>query len=210
MTKPNIAERIVKPEQCALVFGIPLCRKDFFNDQTHLNKSFAKKYHWSWDKYVKELIYDFDLIKPRLIEKGVVIYPGTITFEKFGTLFSAGFDVIILFSHWERDAIEFYDGLVDYRAIVETIPESFDGFLDLSVCSPYSLVIELRRDRQKGLIRQIKRQKEKRDEELIPCYWLAFYLALFTHLKACDRNYLQAVEDVIAGFRKKMKRKSYT
>ncbi len=200
--KPNISERVIKPEHCVLAFGIPLLRDDFLKDLSNPNKNFARKFHGVWEKYYEEIVCDFEMIKPRLSELGLALCP-ELTFEKFGSLFHEGFDVIILFSHWEYDAIEFYDGFVNYKDIVEKVPESFDRVLDLTVCHPEQLVVALRRERPRCLIRS-KTEKRK----LIPHYWLFFFLALFTHLKSCDLNYLQAVEDVIAGFRKKFGRDS--
>lgn len=183
-------------------FGIPLSKDDFLEDLKHPNKNFARKFHGVWERYFEEIVGDFEMIRPRLTELSVTLCP-ELTFEKFGLLFQEGFDVIILFSHWEGDAIEFYDGFVDYKDIVEKIPESFDGVLDLTVCHPDRLVVALRGDRARCLIRSIKEKKK-----LIPHYWLFFFLALFTHLKYCDLTYLQAVEDVVAGFRKKIGRSS--
>ena len=203
MTKPIISERIIKPGQCALAFGIPLSRDDFDNDREHPNKGFAKKFHGNWNWYVREFAGFFDLFRPHLIELGVKLHPA-LTFEKFEALFSQEFDVIILFSHWEREAIEFHDGLVEYPKIVERIPGGFDRILDLSVCHPDPLVTALRRDRPKCLIRHIKYDEEGCKDELIPRYWLAFYHALFTHLSAHDLTYLDAVEDVIVSFLKKI------
>ncbi|MDX2044364.1 MAG: hypothetical protein SF097_24355 [Acidobacteriota bacterium] len=195
--KPNISERIIRPEQCVFAFGIPLTKEAFLKDLGHPNKNFARKFHGVWEKYFEEIVSHFEMVRPRLIELGVALCP-ELTFEKFGHLLREGFDVIILFSHWEEDAIEFFDGFVDYRKIVETIPESFDGVLDLTVCHPERLVVALRGERTRCLIRSIREKKK-----LIPHYWLYFFLALFTHLKFCNLTYLQAVEDVARGLQKK-------
>lgn len=40
--KLGISDRIVKPHNCVVVFGIPTSKEDFLRDQNHPNKEFAK------------------------------------------------------------------------------------------------------------------------------------------------------------------------
>lgn len=205
----NIAEKIIKPERCVLAFGIPLTKEEFFEDQHHPQKGFAKKYRGFWNWYEEDILAHYAYFAPRIHRTGVPLYPA-VTFAQFTTFCRADQDVVVLFSHWEQEAIEFADRLVDYQEIVTAIPASFDRVLDLAVCSPALLEESLRRERPHCLVRGIKPHSAvptqvtgRRQDELLPRYWLAFYFALFTHLKTRDLTYLQAVKDVVEGFQEK-------
>jgi hypothetical protein len=193
--KPNIAKRVIKPERCVLAFGIPLSEGDFKRDLDRNDENFAKHFDREWTRYFEEVVHYFEMIRPRLIELGVTVRP-RLTLDDFGALFKEQFEVIILFSHWDKklNAVEFYDGFVPYHAIIERVPVDFDRILDLSVCHPDPLVDALEVGRPQCLIRRAKRGKK-----VIPRDWLYFFLALFTHLKDQDLTYIQAVEDVITA-----------
>ena len=40
-----ISEKIIKPEQCVLSFGMPTTKQDFFTDLKSPNKDFAKRFY---------------------------------------------------------------------------------------------------------------------------------------------------------------------
>ena len=94
--------------------------------------------------------------------------------------------VVILFSHWIDDSVEFDDGLHGLDAIVSQVPVEFDGVVDLCVCHPCALVMRLRRERPECLV---KRTRSKARVS----FWLQFYQILFRVLAAGDLAYSDAV-----------------
>ncbi|MDZ7362208.1 MAG: hypothetical protein ONB46_16000 [candidate division KSB1 bacterium] len=56
MDKIGIAQRIVKPENCALAFGIPTSREAFFRSLAQCGENFAKHFHGVWKKYEHEVV----------------------------------------------------------------------------------------------------------------------------------------------------------
>ena len=197
--KRNISERIIKPENCAVAFGIPTSKQAFERDGSDevANKEFAKLYRWAWGKFEAEIVNPFEKVVPVITGLGVEVC-AEATLEDFGQLVrNERFDVVVLFSHWGDESIEFHDGFAQVPSIIEKIPSDFDRILDLSVCHPKSLVEALRRERPDCLIRHIELEKE-----VTPGIWMYFYLALFKHLKHSDVTYLKALLDVIEAFLK--------
>jgi hypothetical protein len=190
MAKIGVAQRIVKPENCALAFGIPTSRETFLRDQAQDGEYFAKHYHGVWERYDHEVVRHLRKYAPLLKQLGVNVVE-QLTLQHFGELFrDAKLDVVVLFSHWHDDAVEFHDGLALAPAIIEQIPVDFSGVLDLCVCHPESLTIALRRDRPRCLIRYT-------NKPATPYIWLYFYMELFNYLRQHDSTYLQALEEVI-------------
>jgi hypothetical protein len=195
----SISKKIIKPENCVLAFGIPTSKEVFFNAQNHPNKDFAKKFKGIWAKYDLEIVSNIQKIDPILSELGATVVHN-LTLDDFGNLFhNQKYDVIILFSHWKANAIEFHDGLAEIPAIINRIPTDFSGIIDLSVCHPEQLTIDLRKERPNCLVRFT-------NQDATPYLWLSFYRALLHHLKQHERTYLEALEEVIAAFLGKVKR----
>lgn len=189
--KPPISERIVKPENCVIAFGIPTTREAFYN-HLKLRREFASMY-FEWSRYNHFVAAIFARVEPALRELGVRIRT-EITLSQFGQLFTGEFDVVILFAHWRQGAIEFADGLAEVSSIVPAVPREFNGLLDLCVCHPTDLVIALERTRSNLLKKYLGERKAT------PRVWLNFYVALFTHLRDENVTYLKGIEDVIHEF----------
>ena len=117
-----------------------------------------------------------------------------MTFNKFSKVVKKNkYDIVILFSHWREDTIEFFDGLVGIPDIVKAIPYEFEGLIDLCVCHPEKLTFALRSERPKCLIRYTQKKAT-------PYIWLYFYLMVFKRLKEENITYLQALELTINDF----------
>lgn len=192
----GITNRIVKPVDCALAFGIPTTRSGFLSDRNNPSKEFARRFDGGWPQYYHEVVRNVDDVIPRLKRLGVTVMRDT-SLTGFSALFAQGrFKVVILFSHWaNRDggAVEFTEGFVSAPAIVDVVPMSFVGLVDLCVCHPRSLTEALRALRPKSLVRYV-------DVDVIPYYWLPFYAALFNHINNNSVTYLKALEEVIGSF----------
>lgn len=185
-----VTSKIIKPEQCVFGFGIPTTQADFFNDQLNPNKAFAKQFDNVWLKYEHQIISHINAVTPKFEQYGVTVLPN-LTLHKFGELFSdEHFEVIILFSHWENDAVEFYDGLAEVPMILEQIPNDFSGILDLSICQPIPLAEAIIKNRQKCVVKITCKRAT-------PFLWLYTYEALFWLLRNKNLKYLEANEQVI-------------
>jgi hypothetical protein len=191
-----IWERIIKPEDCAFAFGIPTTRSSFLSDLSNPNKEFARRYDGGWQQYYAEVVSNVEEVCPALNQFGVRVLRD-ISMEGFWELFAQkDVSVVILFSHWTNrngGAVEFAEGLVSTPAIVDAVPMSFAGVVDLCVCHPEALTTALRALRPNSLVRYV-------EVDVIPYYWLPFYAALFNHIENNNVTYLRALEEVIESF----------
>jgi hypothetical protein len=111
--------------------------------------------------------------------------------EQFGELFRhKRYEIIILFTHWSSDRIEFRDGLFEVTEVAGLIPETFSGFLDLTICHPKTLTVAVRNKCPDCLIKYAQ-------IELTPGLWLLFYQLLFQYLKRDRINYLNALSKTV-------------
>ena len=110
-----VSEKIIKPQNCVLCFGIPTSRNDFFIDIRDEKKEFAKLFKGGWIQYYSQISIHIEKLENIYKELGVKIVH-KLTIENFGQILqSKKFDVVILFSHWSKDAIEFNDGFFLYK-----------------------------------------------------------------------------------------------
>ena len=190
MQRALISSRIIKPENCVMAFGIPTTKEAFMADQYRNDKGFAKRFNGVWERYDNEFMRYLRRCEPIYRELKVHLNYHT-TLQAFGVLFrDKKYDAIILFSHWEKARIEFFNGFAGISEVMKQIPSGFDRFLDLCVCHPERLTIELRKNRQACLVKYI-------NEKTTPFIWLYFYLELFHYLKENESTYLNALDKII-------------
>jgi hypothetical protein len=116
-----------------------------------------------------------------------------LTLQKFGDLFnSEATDVVILFAHWDTDSIEFFDGPTNVASIVEKVPRTYMGILDLCVCRQDQLPIALRRERPDCVIGFT-------NKGATPYLWLYFYVLVFKYLNEYDMTYFEAFEKAVSA-----------
>ena len=180
---------ITKPSQCVLGFGIPTSRAAFRQSLSNKNKDYASKIGPSWSYYNTKIANPINALAASLAKTGLTIIHD-LTFKKFQTLFSE-YDVIILFSHWKDDKIEFYEGLIPIEPIVDIIPYEFYGIIDFSVCHPKAISLRIREKKLNCTTRYSKSKLEK------PIYWLYFYLQLFKELEKNNWYYFDAFRNSI-------------
>jgi len=183
--------KIIKPYNCVLAFGIPTSEQEFYQDILQPNKEFVKYCCSGWPKYYYEVVSLIEHITPKLQALGVNIV-NKLTLNEFARLFQENrFSVIILVAHWKKEDIngdefiEFYDGLANVYDVANQIPQDFSGILDLSVCNPEKLALILRN--RKVLTRYIPKRT-------IPYIWLSFYTVLFDLLYSHNLAYFDAFE----------------
>ena len=117
------------------------------------------------------------------------------SFERFKELLGQDVQVIILFSHWIDNSIEFLDCLVTIEQFVEAVPENYTGIIDLCVCHPKPLVYALRKKYPNNIVRFT-------DTVSTPSHWLVFYEVLFTYFYHNNSSYLDGINTVVAEFKK--------
>lgn len=181
----TVLQRVVKPSNCGLVFGIPT-GGDFVSSRlsSHLS-AFAKSY--------SKLEYDDVVLKPYKATIGIlekkrgfglnVVHRATL--EDFGDCFQGRFDVIILFSHWQDDRVELWDDFYSPETVADRIPASFSGLVDLCVCQPSGLPEAIKRKAPNSFVRYSERKVNAR-------VWLRFYMLLFRLLAEGELTYLGA------------------
>jgi hypothetical protein len=187
--KALISQRIVKPRNCAIAFGIPTSEAAFFEAlQNPEGRDFVPNCLPVWAKYYLEIVVHFEGVRPAFEGLGVTVATD-VSLVNFGTLLKrSDIDVIILFSHWGEDQVEFADSLHAISEVMEQIPQTFSGFLDLCVCHPEKLAIEMRKNRQEALTRYIP-------VRATPYIWLYFYLTVLKLLEGKNMTYMEALDE---------------
>src|SRR5205085_9751112 len=96
---------------------------------------------------IKRFVADYELTSSIMKSCGARVRTN-LTLKRFGDLFDQH-EVVILFSHTESSTVEFYDGLFEIDRVIEQVPESFNGIVDITICFSRELFRALRRDRPK-------------------------------------------------------------
>ena len=199
MDKPTCNTTFDILTNCILAFGIPTSRAAFFSDQHRADKDYSRRFCGVWHRYDRTVVHAVRRVEPYLVGWGVhVVYD--LTLKQFGKLLTRKeVSVFILVSHWREypedenrwDEVEFADGLAPVAEVVEQVPRSFDGILDLCVCHPDSLKDRLRRERPQVVVKSVP-------GKATPYFWLYFYLTLFKQMQEQKVSYFKAFNDVMA------------
>ena len=186
-----------------MAFGIPTCEDEFWDAREDSRRNFVRDQIWA--KYDYQFVSHLRKIEPRLIRLGLRIVP-KLTLQGFGQLFrDSSNKVVILFSHWIDNTVEFFDGMATDHAIVSVIPSDFDGIVDLTVCHPDDLPIRIRNHLPPASLVKYT------DVKNTPVIWLYFYWAVFTilseshnpNIKDSGISYLEALEKAVEEFKTK-------
>lgn len=198
----GITRRIVKPSDCVIGFGIPTSRESFIQSQaTPANRDFVVNKCSDLRDYEREVINYTDQLLPVMTDLGASIIQD-LTLHDFSALFNKEPPVIILFAHWNTDSVEFADGLVSIRDVIEAVPRAYNGIIDLCVCHPKELALELRRLRRDCVVKFT-------EGTTTPAFWLYFYRVLFEKLHDDRMTYLDAVDSTLADFQRHFRKKSW-
>lgn len=188
----GISREIVKPHQCVMGFGIPTTWGAFAEVvDTLCNREFIPVYYRSnWNRYHHDVVRHFDDVLPELAALGVTICHKLTRGMLLNFLNDRGCRVFILFTHFNENAVELFDGLTGIDDFVDLVPCQFDGILDLCVCHPASLVKRLTNKRPSCL-------KRYSLGKATPVIWIYFYETLFLSLAGSDMNYGQVLRQTV-------------
>jgi hypothetical protein len=184
----------MKPRDCVIAFGIPTTREAFFHAlQTPQGRDFVPNCCSNWLDYYFQIASYVDRIVPLLEGLGATIVRD-VPLKAFGGLLNGGqHSVVILFSHWRGEAVEFADGLAPVSDVVGEVPNSFQGIIDLCVCHPESLATQLGHKWQHSVVKYT-------DAKTTPALWLYIYHLIMRILSEEDTTYLNAVERATSEF----------
>ncbi|KJU81627.1 hypothetical protein MBAV_006189 [Candidatus Magnetobacterium bavaricum] len=188
---------IIKPDNCALAFTIPLDEESFKQKEKVPDREYTKETRW--ELYEKKIAGIYEKMKSNFQQLGVNIFYN-VTLDCFKGLLDGEIDVVILFAHFRNNdsglykpGIEFFDGFATIPEIVDVVPYNFSGILDLTVCNPTTLVVKLKEKNRDYLIKS-------GFGNATPVVWMGFYLALFKYLHDNDSTYIKALEETVKVF----------
>lgn len=184
----------MKPRDCVIAFGIPITREAFFHALlTPQGRDFVPNCCPDWQDYYFQIVSYTDRLVPLLEQLGAVIVRD-VSLKKFGELLRQPQQpVVILFSHWRSEAVEFADGLAPIPAVIREVPNSFRGIVDLCVCHPDSLAVHLGGRWPHSVVKFS-------GVKTTPALWLYIYFGVMRTLNEEDTTYMDAVERVIREF----------
>ena len=206
MTPGSIATRPVRPEECAIAFGLPTDEATFrATSRGSEARSFPRKFA-GFGHYEDRFLRPYGRATRSMRRSGVRVVPA-LSLDVWGELVkSPEVQVVILFSHWEKGAVELHGGFATPGRIVQEVPEASAKIIDLTVCRSVALADELVRERPECVVRLSLTEADELGAKLDPAFWLGFYRALFLSLKRNPRSYIQAVGDAIVGLKRKLSR----
>lgn len=182
----DILNRVIKPRDCALGFGIPTDLASFAAARdTKDPRRFSASYAW---REYHQLILPFGNFIPLYERLGVKV-AGTLRKGEVQRLFEDDADVVVLFSHWDKSSgqVEFRDGFASADEIVAQIPARRDCLIDLSICHPLGLAEAIERARHPEC------RIRYADSKIPAASWLAFLSLLFRILYDVDLRYGDAL-----------------
>lgn len=206
----GVLTRIVKPCECAIAFGIPTSEEAFRRDVSRPDKDFARHFGGLWSRYNFEFVSVLRGIEPAMRRLRVPIVQN-LDRGHFQALTRSA-SVVILFSHWCDQGIEFADGLCSVSVVAETVAPEFEGILDLCVCRSTELAAAVR-SKRRCIVRHTVDVVDPASSvtpipsEVTPEYWLYFFMMLFKHLDQVDTSYPSAFEHVMNLFLKELVRR---
>jgi hypothetical protein len=185
------------PAECAILVAIPTSNDGFNQLLDQRDSEYVKRFMGGWMQYegVSKLLN-------RAIEKYKNLGLGQVTCNAQQAHWASAllsFRVVILVAHWIEDdhgnsAVEFFDGPYPVRAMVDNIPASFSGVIDLSVCHPYQLVQTTPQVRSWSVLYS--------EFEASPILWSEMYCSIFEVLNHYTMDYKEAATEVIREYRR--------
>lgn len=168
-----------------IAFGIPTTREEFFQSFSPPVSDYTRRWLGGWGQYRAQFVADLEMVTPDLERDGVAIVR-KLRLPQLSGLFTK-YRVVVLFSHWTSDGVEFFDGLASTERILSQIPPTYDGVFDLCVCHPIGLVQKLLNQRPPYFVKWVQ-------HEATPHYWLYFYRDIFGYMHTVKSHYLDAFE----------------
>ena len=142
----------MRPTDCALLVAVPLQRSEFLADLAAGTDFLAHFLASQKSRDVDVLWATYDASAAiaaasaeRARRRGVTVLRRAVLADFARCL--NDFQVTTLVAHWRAGglAVEFADGLAPIDRIVASVPQAFDGVLDLTICNARLLAQEMRR-----------------------------------------------------------------
>lgn len=168
-----------------IAFGIPTTREEFFRSFSPPVSDYTRRWLGGWGQYRAQFVADLETVAPDLEGAGVALVRG-LRLPDLAGLFTK-YSVVVLFSHWTADGVEFFDGTGSAEQILHEIPSQYDGVVDLCVCHPLALVEKLLAQRPPYFVKYVQ-------DEAAPHYWLYFYRDIFSYMQRAKADYMDAFE----------------
>lgn len=187
---------VLKPKDCVLCFGIPVNEAELDRAVVDVRKDFFHMFE-SVIKYRTEVIEPYLHVKEYLEAYGLRIHTD-ISLEDFRAKFHDKTNkVIILFSHWSNNSIEFKEGLIPFERVSDCIPHNYPGILDLCVCHPTAWIESLEKTHPALIKRYLSNAEETESENeprgATPAIWLHFYRLVMKYLLDEELTYFDAI-----------------
>ena len=184
----------MRPSDCILAFGIPMSEAEFQDAKDDAKRDFVRNCCPVWQVYDFDIISHFEEVTPHFQRLGVQIIRALSLTDLRDLFINNPGKTIILFSHWDDDSVEFFNGMAPSDAIVREVPSDFTGIIDLCVCHPTNLAVKLRKHLHPDALVKFTNKKNT------PHKWLYFYWAVFTLLDESDMSYLDALRKSAEAF----------
>lgn len=195
-----VTRKIIKPQDCVVAICIPVTFEAYTSAQIYPeNRDFVPNCFGSWLEYRYHIINSTSKVLPEIEKLGVSVIKD-VTISNFADLLTKNaYSIVMLIAHWKDDAIEFADGLENISEIVNIVPPSFEGILDLCICHPTNLAMKLREVRPNCRVRFTNAKSTL-------TLWLYYFLALFKKLELEEITYPAAHEFINREFKKRLER----
>jgi len=123
------------PGNCSLLGGVPVSMEDYSKlCAGEIQSDFLQNCCHGRMKFYNEICIPVNNIIPKIKKLGCSVILNARE-EDIQNVFSR-FEVIILFSHWRDDHIEFNGRLIHNEELCSYIPSDFAGVIDLCACQP--------------------------------------------------------------------------
>jgi len=191
----SILKKIIKPYNCTIAFGIPIScdewcdeRKNSIKGDRFAKSRFTKKFFIP-NQYKQQVVEPYNKtigLVPKELELKVIT---GLTLDKYTQAISSEQRMVfILFSHWDGENIEFFDEFYNSEKLAQQIPNK--KIIDICACRPENLAQAIKKTRSDCFV-------QRSDQELIPAYWLHYYVTFFRYLRDEELTYLLAVEKTV-------------
>lgn len=193
-------DRCAKAEQvetCVFALGVPTTKAGFHACAKQKPGSIAAGGEFGWKNYENQVVQPLARME-KTYNRFHVDVKRDLTLNEFGDLFDESrYSVVVLFTHWGRDVVEFADGMASIADTAERVPEDFAGILDLCVCHPTALVDRLQKRCPNTVIKFLDGIPAAATGRMTAEYWLNFYALLFEAMRQDRLSYLRALEKVV-------------
>lgn len=190
--KQMILDEIITPDRWSFVFGIPLSDAEYSLRKTsNIANSFVNRFR-SFPQYQNLIIDIYQATLDKTIRDHQLNIPiiRRARLEDFHDQFIEKDRIIVLFSHWEKDQIEFSDGMHPYQAVAAAIPDDYHGIIDLCVCHPHGLPEVIKARSPNCFVRYTSTRSTVG-------YWLLYYTIFLKILVDTPCTYADAISRTI-------------